>query len=80
MKDICTVLCLLSVLAAGCLSTQHESDSGPISVAHLGKRVTVEGKAVNRKIGALLVTPSSPVWIEGLSGWPKGYYSNNTKL
>ena len=47
--------------------------------ADLGKQITVEGFAVNRKIGAELVGTDFSLWIEGLSSWPKGYYSGGEK-
>jgi hypothetical protein len=51
------------------------SQPGPTSVsaANLGKRITVDGWAVNRKLGAQLVGAEVDVWIDGLARWPAGY-------
>lgn len=39
----------------------------------IGKEVVVSGTAINRKMGAELVSPDSSVWIEGIDEWPPEY-------
>ena len=41
---------------------------------YLGKIITLEGKTVNAKLGALLVGENFSIWIDGLDSWPKAYY------
>ena len=46
-----------------------------LSKENLGRSLTVEGRAVNAKLGAQLVGDGFTVWIQGLSTWPEGYWS-----
>jgi hypothetical protein len=41
---------------------------------YLGKQVTIEGTALNAKLGAILVGDGQDIWIDGLDAWPEGYY------
>ncbi len=50
-----------------------------VSQANLGKKITVEGRAVDRKMGAQLIGEDFDLWIDGLSGWPSGYYTGGEK-
>jgi len=65
------ILLLLSLLMTACGTVHAPVASSPISPANLGKKVTVEGYAVNRKFGAELVGEGFSVFIEGLAGWPE---------
>ena len=58
-----------------------DADAGANAVAdaNLGKEITVEGWAVNRKNGAQLVGDGFELWIEDLAGWPEGYYTGGDK-
>jgi hypothetical protein len=41
----------------------------------LGQKITIIGKAVNTKLGALLeVDGGTDVWMDNLQNWPEGYY------
>lgn len=44
--------------------------------SQLGQRVTVEGIAVNAKLGPCLLTSDGKllIWIDGLEAWPRGWY------
>jgi hypothetical protein len=44
--------------------------------SQLGQRVTVEGIAVNAKLGPCLLTSDGKllIWIDGLEAWPRGLY------
>ncbi len=42
--------------------------------SYLGTRVTLEGKALNAKSGALLMGDGGEIWIDGLDAWPPGFY------
>jgi len=42
--------------------------------AMLDREVTLEGTAVDQKLGAVLLTDDGTVWIDGLESWPSGYY------
>jgi hypothetical protein len=41
---------------------------------HVGRTVTLEGKAVDAKLGALLTSDGHSIWIAGLDAWPEGFY------
>ena len=41
---------------------------------YLGKSITLEGKAENAKMGALLIGDNFSIWIDGLDAWPEGLY------
>jgi hypothetical protein len=42
----------------------------------LGETISIQGTAINRKLGAQLMTSdSSFIWIDGLLSWPSEYYS-----
>ncbi len=41
----------------------------------LGQKITITGKAINAKLGALLVVDGgTDVWMDDLQNWPEGYY------
>ena len=40
----------------------------------LGQTVTLEGRAGNAKLGALLESDGRILWIDGLNNWPEGFY------
>lgn len=40
----------------------------------VGQTVTLEGKAVNAKLGAMLQGEGQSIWIDGVDSWPSGYY------
>jgi hypothetical protein len=42
---------------------------------HLGQKVTIEGVAINLKLGATLRGTRGAIWIDGLDAWPDGFYS-----
>src|SRR4051812_37010168 len=46
---------------------------------HLGETVTLEGKAANAKLGALLMGAKDEIWIDGLDAWPNGFYKGSDK-
>lgn len=56
-------------------SSTRTSGPSPLSRDDLGRRVTLEGEAVNRKGGAVLQVGDVSVWIAGLEAWPEGYFT-----
>lgn len=48
--------------------------SDRVSAEQLGQRVTLVGRAINRKGGATLVGEGFEVWMVELDSWPDGYY------
>jgi hypothetical protein len=42
---------------------------------HIGQTVTLEGRAANAKLGAVLKGKEGAIWIDGLDSWPEGYVS-----
>jgi hypothetical protein len=79
MKAMRIAVCLVLVALIGCPPNNSWAGESPLSKANLGKQITVEGWAVDRKIGAQLVGSDFNVWIDGLSSWPKGYYTGGDK-
>jgi hypothetical protein len=67
-------LVLLGLAAAACATMEQWTTPRPVSQANVGQVITVEGWAVNRKIGAELKGDGFSVFIEGLDSWPAGYY------
>jgi hypothetical protein len=81
MRIAVTVQFVLLFSIAGC--SQHQP-AGPIPPvpeergkgwpqewsALVGQTVTLEGEAVNAKLGALLQGKEGAIWIEGLDSWP----------
>lgn len=68
------LLVLLGLAVAACATMEQWTTPRPVSQANVGEVITVEGWAVNRKLGAELVGDGFSVYIEGLDGWPPGYY------
>ena len=79
-------LCLLLANLCGC--SQHQTSSSANLEGrermiewpndwsvHVGQTVTLEGKAANAKLGAILKGKQGTIWIDGLDSWPEGYYS-----
>jgi hypothetical protein len=46
---------------------------------HIGQTLTLEGRAVDAKLGALLEGEAGAVWIDGLDQWPQGLCSADGK-
>ena len=70
-KLIVLLLALTSCSTLTVVSTLSDKNLNDL----LGKKITVEGTAVNAKLGALLITKdSSSIWINGIDSWPTGYY------
>ncbi|TZF99823.1 hypothetical protein FW781_07805 (plasmid) [Chryseobacterium panacisoli] len=46
----------------------------------IGKSLTLTGKTINMKLGALLVTENGEsIWMDRMDSWPEGYYVNEQK-
>lgn len=41
---------------------------------YLNQKVTIEGTAVDAKLGAQLLGSGPEIWIDGLDAWPAGFY------
>ena len=42
----------------------------------LGKKITIQGKAINARLGAMLMVENNKIiWIDNKDNWPTGYYS-----
>ena len=46
----------------------------------LGQVITVEGTAVNAKLGALVDTGSETLWIDGMHSWPEAAWDKRVKV
>jgi len=49
---------------------------------HLGKTVTVEGKAIDYKVGAVLESKAGSIYVDkpnGSTHWPNGYWNGDDK-
>ena len=73
--------CVLLVVMVGCSKPPSpRRDVGEIAwpkdwSGRVGQPVTLEGTAVNAKLGAALIGEDDLVWIDGLDAWPDGFYS-----
>ncbi len=66
---------LLVLLATFIFLFPAESTSQS-AFGNIGEQITLTGKAVNVKLGAMVVVNDSlSIWIDGLESWPEGYYS-----
>lgn len=63
----------------GCAAGQGQKGAAVVSADNLGRKITVEGWAVNSKMGAKLIGVDFDLWIDGLSSWPEGYYTAGTR-
>ena len=54
------------------MDTPEPDASADVSAANLGKRITLVGRAIDRKGGATLVGEGFEVWIADLDAWPDG--------
>lgn len=86
MRIVFCSLCFLIANICGCSQHQTAAPSGPDSreghvtwpkdwSAHLGQTVTLEGRAVDAKLGALLQGEEASIWLDGLDSWPEGFFS-----
>lgn len=73
------VFFLALLLLAGCSAFCNPAPAPGVSDANLGKVITVEGRAVDRKIGAQLIGAGFDLWIDGLGSWPEGYGTGGDK-
>lgn len=78
----CVALLALASLA-GCVQRRPGEGGGMMEQAMpwprdwsawAGKTVTVEGKALDARMGALLAGDGPEVWIDGRDCWPSGLY------
>ncbi len=80
MKRLWIAWWAMALTLGGCPSDEdHPRAPGQagapiVSSANVGRRITVEGWAVNRKGGAEVIGADFSVWIDGLDSWPEGYY------
>jgi hypothetical protein len=46
---------------------------------HVGQKVTLQGRAENAKLGAILEMESGEIiWMDDMKSWPNGYYTEET--
>lgn len=43
---------------------------------YLGQSITLEGRATNAKLGALLTGDNFSIWVDDLESWPEGFYQS----
>ncbi len=67
------------LILAGCSIVNNQTSTTSVSAVNLGKKITIEGWAVNCKTGAQLIGTDFDLWIDGLSSWPEGYYTGGEK-
>jgi hypothetical protein len=90
MQVAMTSLGLLLAAVAGCSEPPTASPSGPTVEdrpaawpkdwsKHLGQTVTLEGRAADAKLGALLEGDGRDIWIDGLDHWPEELYTGDGK-
>ena len=69
----------LALTSCRASSTTHPTErtrdaDSVVSHENLGRRVTLVGRAIDTKLGAVLLGRDFAVYIEGLQSWPEGYY------
>ncbi len=74
MKKIILTFLSISIISLLCVVPSQAQPEKIIFNDYLGKSITLEGKAVNAKMGALLIGDNFSIWIDGLDAWPEGYY------
>ncbi|OHB75181.1 MAG: hypothetical protein A2Z34_01615 [Planctomycetes bacterium RBG_16_59_8] len=79
MKQSWVACWALVLVLAGCSADAGRPSGSIVSEANLGKQITVEGWAVNRKGGAQLLGGGFDLWIAGLESWPDGYYTGGDR-
>ncbi len=67
------------LLLTGCAARHGQTGAAVVSADNLGRKITVEGWAVNSKIGAKLIGADFDLWIDGLGSWPEGYYTGGAR-
>jgi hypothetical protein len=88
MRIMTGLLCLLLGSVCGYAQSQTGFPGGPSPhervmawppdwSSHVGQTVTLEGTAVDAKLGALLQGQESAIWIDDLRAWPEGFYSGH---
>ncbi|MDQ7779014.1 MAG: hypothetical protein RDV41_04820 [Planctomycetota bacterium] len=79
MRLLIGVLVIVVFVGLGCSSSGGgggKAATWPEKWAEcVGKPITLEGEAANAKLGALLISDESSVWIDGLDSWPTSVYS-----
>jgi hypothetical protein len=73
------VFLLLLFILSGCSVANNHPSTTRVTSVHFGKRISVEGWAVNRKMGAQLVGTDFDIWIDELCCWPEEYYSGGDR-
>lgn len=78
----------LLVALLGCASSEPPTQpaaaptseaANAVSAANVGKRITLEGVAMNRKGGAVLVGEGFQVWMADFDAWPDGFYEGGDR-
>ena len=64
----------ITIIAVLCLEPCQAQSEKKMFSDYLGKSITLEGKALNAKMGALLKGDDFSIWINELAEWPQGYY------
>ena len=77
MRRPTTLGAIVLALVLGSCSGGPPEELEPVTISReiLGQTITVDGRAVDQKIGAVLEGDGFSLWIAGLSRWPEGYWS-----
>lgn len=90
-KSICFLLnCILvvSILTISCKSEQQTASTDPIISLNstidwgklIGKKVSFTGEAADVKMGAIVTTNESVLWLDDLERWPDGIYTKGKEV
>lgn len=72
-KSIAVTILVALTISCDQHAPRKHSPVQKITGENIGETVTVEGWAVNRSLGAVLVGDDFSLWIDGLRGWPDGH-------
>lgn len=80
-KKFTYLICILILCSCATESPANDATDDYWS-KYLSNEVTVEGIALNAKMGAFIQSPdpSNSIWVDSLSHWPEEYFGNNVQV
>jgi len=78
MREITKIILLFQILliVACSITNQVVNPKNEDLKEFVGKKVTLIGKTVNMKLGAVLVLENGQgIWMDEMGSWPNGYYT-----
>ena len=74
------IITILVLLLVGCRTTEYVYDGYTVSITDKGK-ITVQGKALDAKAGAIVETEESEIYyVDGYSHWEQNFYGKQIEV